>query len=494
MTDTASRLSRREFISRAAAAGAAATLPWWGGRIEAAPGKRPNLLFILTDDQRFDAMSFMGSPSFLKTPNMDRLAREGAVLTNAFVTTSLCSPSRASFLTGTYAHVHGVVNNEANDPDPSLPTFPQVLRKAGYETAYVGKWHMERKSDPRPGFDYWLSFMGQGLYVNPPLNENGREFEAEGYMTDLLTDYAVKWLEKEREKPFCMILSHKAVHEPFTPADRHKDAFPDAQLPEPASFRDDFSGKAEWQRRLMTYGGGKKDRVLEAKGKPVPEKIEPAKWGGREPRRLDYYRALLAVDDGIGKVLETLEKKGVLDDTVVVFAGDNGFFMGEHRKGDKRVPYEEAVRIPYLIRYPRMIKPGTKISQMTLNIDLAPTLIDLAGAKIPDTMQGRSMKPLFDGGEHPWRKSFLYEYFREDWYPGIPHIHGVRTEDRKYICYPDIEDIDEMYDLKKDSVEMHNLALDPAHAAEVKKLKAELERLKRETKYPEGKQIGAPPL
>ncbi|MBP6964423.1 MAG: sulfatase [Armatimonadetes bacterium] len=489
---TEKHITRREFITRAAAAGAAAALPLWGGSLEAAPAKRPNLIFILTDDHRYDAMGFMGRTPFLETPNMDRLAREGATLTNAFVTTALCSPSRASFLTGAYAHRHGVVNNEANDPDPAFETFPQALRTAGYETAYVGKWHMERKSDPRPGFDYWLSFMGQGVYVNPMLNEDGREFQAEGYMTDLLTDYAVKWLEKERDKPFCLILAHKAVHEPFTPAERHKDAFPLAEVPEPESFRDDYRGKPEWQRRLLAHGGGRKDKWIASKDKPVPETLEPTKWAGNEPRRLDYYRALLAVDDSVGRVLETLEEKGILDDTVVAFAGDNGFFQGEHRKGDKRLMYEESIRIPWLIRYPKLIKPGTKIEQMTLNIDLGPTFLDLAGAKAPSTMQGRSMAPLFDGKRHPWRKSFLYEYFREDFQAGIPTMLGVRTEDMKYVSYPDIEDIEELYDLKADRFEMDNLSQNPRRASDVRRMRVELSKLKMRTGYPRGSHPGAP--
>lgn len=494
MTDRSEQLTRRRFLARAAAVGAAAALPWWSEAADAAPAKRPNFVFILTDDQRYDAMGFMGRPLFLKTPNMDRLAREGAHLTNAFVTTALCSPSRACFLTGAYAHRHGVMTNENNDPDPAFQTFPQVLQKAGYETAYVGKWHMERKSEPRPGFDYWLSFMGQGVYFDPKLNENGREFQAQGYMTDILTDHAVRFVEKEREKPFCMVLAHKAVHEPFTPADRHQDAFPDARIPEPANFKDDYSGKPEWQRRLLEHGGGKREKWLANKDKPVPPTLEPGQWNGREPRRLDYYRALMAVDDSIGRVLDALDRKGVLDDTVVVFAGDNGFFVGEHRKGDKRLAYEESIRIPWLIRYPRMIEPGTRISRMALNIDLAPTFLDLAGAKAPKTMQGRSLKPLFDGKRHPWRESFLYEYFREEWYPGIPLIHAVRTESMKYVTYPDIDDLDELYDLRKDPLEMRNLAQDPAHADEVKKLRAEMEKLKRESGYPEGKQLGAPPV
>ncbi len=223
-------ITRREFLTRGAAA--AGVLAAVLSLSESASGasERPNIVFILTDDQRFDALGFMGRPGFLKTPNLDRIAREGAHVRNAFVTTALCSPSRASFMTGCYAHKHGVVTNEGMDPDPSCPTFAQILQKAGYETAFVGKWHQAPKSDPRPGFDYWLSFKGQGVYEDPVLNENGREFRATGYMSDILTDHAVEFLEKKRDKPFCMVLSHKAVHEPFTPAPRHKDRHAHAGL------------------------------------------------------------------------------------------------------------------------------------------------------------------------------------------------------------------------------------------------------------------------
>ncbi|MDI6829443.1 MAG: sulfatase-like hydrolase/transferase, partial [Armatimonadota bacterium] len=197
-------------------------------------------------------------------------------------------------MTGTYAHRHGVVNNEANDPDPSCPTFPLLLQKAGYETAYIGKWHMEPKADPRPGFDYWLSFKAQGVYENPNLNENGREFQADGYITDILTDYAVSWLKRKRNKPFCMILAHKAVHSPFTPAPRHKDAFPNAEIPEPASYKDTFEDKPEWMRRAFT-SGVRRERWIEGLEKPVPKKIERGAWNPGEPRRLDYYRTILGI-------------------------------------------------------------------------------------------------------------------------------------------------------------------------------------------------------
>ncbi|MCX6374955.1 MAG: sulfatase-like hydrolase/transferase [Armatimonadetes bacterium] len=487
------QITRREFLSRGTAAagllaaGLSAADPGYGDD----SGGRPNILFILTDDQRYDAMGFMGRPSFLKTPNMDRLAREGAHIRNAFVTTSLCSPSRACFLTGTYAHRHGVVTNEGNDPDPSCPTFPLLLQKAGYETAYVGKWHMAPKADPRPGFDYWLSFVGQGVYENPKLNENGRSFQAEGYMTDLLTDYAVKWLGRKREKPFCMVLAHKAVHGPFTPAARHRDAFPDAEIPEPASFRDTYEDKPEWMRRAFTYGL-RRNQVVASMDMPTPKKIERKGWNGKG--MLDYYRTILGIDDSIGKVLDTLESTGQLDNTVIVFAGDNGYFVGEHGLGDKRLMFEESIRIPLLVRYPKLVKPGSRVEETVLNIDLAPTLLDLAGAKIPAGMLGCSMAPLLRGRKTRPRESFLYEYFREAWAAGLPLMLGVRTNRWKYCSYPDMKDIDELYDLQTDPLEMHNLSQDPAHAGKVKEMRAELSRLKKETGYPEGVQLGAPPV
>ena len=480
-------ITRREFISRGAAA---AGLLAGGLSLGEADEKRPNILFILTDDQRYDALGFMGKPGFLKTPNMDRIAREGAQFRNAFVTISLCAPSRACFLSGCYAHRHGVVTNEGFELDPSTPTFPQVLQKAGYETAFIGKWHQAPRSDPRPGFDYWLSFVGQGVYDDPKLNENGREFQAKGYMTDLLTDYAVKWLKKDRDKPFCMMLSHKAVHGPFTPPAKYKEALADAEIPEPASYKDTFEDKPEWMRRAFT-SGMRREQWIVSEGTPVPKKVQRKPWNSKG--FLDYYRTIMGIDDGIGRVLDTLESTGQLDNAVIVFAGDNGYFIGEHGLGDKRLMFEESIRIPFLVRYPKLVKGGSKVDETVLNIDLAPTLLDLAGAKIPDGMQGKSIVPLIKGKKGP-HDSFLYEYFREGWACGLPLMLGVRTNEWKYCTYPDIKDIDELYDLKNDPIEMHNLAQDPAYAGKVKEMKAELERLKKETAYPEGKQLGEPPV
>jgi len=487
VSDTArNHLSRRRFLQASAAATAGAM---GAGLLRGEAPRRPNILFILTDDQRFDTMSCLGHP-FLKTPHMDRIRNEGALLANAFVTTSLCSPARASFLTGMYAHSHGVIGNRGQEYDPDkTPSFPQLLQQAGYETGFVGKWHQAPHANPRKGFDYWLSFKGQGQYTDPALNENGRDFKATGYITDLLTDYAVGFLNKQRHKPFCLVLSHKAIHGPFTPAPRHENLYEGVVPPKPVSWDDDLAGKPAWQRGPHRPAKGKKGaakkgtaKAGEAAEERVPDRRAPGPW---QPSKsfMDYYRALAAVDEGIGKILAALARTGQLDDTVIVFAGDNGYFKGEHGRGDKRLAYEEALRIPFLLRYPRLVKGGATVEQMVLNIDLAPTLLDLAGVPIPPHVQGRSMKPLLEGkSPADWRKSWLYEYW-VDLTPTIPRMVGVRTQTAKLVRYPDADCIDEMYDLAKDRHEMHNLANEPACAEMKRTLQAELDRLMKETGY-----------
>ncbi|MBN1489291.1 MAG: sulfatase [Phycisphaerae bacterium] len=442
--------------------------------------KPPNFVFILVDDLRWDAMSCMDHP-FVKTPNIDRIATSGVRFANAFVTTSLCAPARASFLTGTYSHTNGVRTNEGKDFDPArVPSFAQVLQKAGYETAFVGKWHMAPNANPRPGFDYWLSFRGQGKYIDPDLNEDGRAFKAKGYMTDLLTDSAVEFIKRPRSKPFSLCLWHKAVHGPFTPADRHAGLYADAALPEPASFRDTFEGKPQWQARRVV---GRRER--QAASQPVATSTVRDTWDGRGQQRLDYFRALAAVDDSVGRVFAALKETGALDNTVILFAGDNGYFHGEHRRGDKRAAYEESIRIPLLMCGPGIAKPGSVPDPMILNIDVAPTLLDLAGIEPPATMQGRSFKPILAGAKPDWRSSFFYAYYKEGWLPAIPTMFGVRTTDWKYVEYPEIDDVDELYDLRRDPHEMHNLATAPDAKAQLAAMQAELARLKKETGFTE---------
>ena len=444
---------------------------------------KPNIVFVLIDDQAWNVLGKDGRYTFLKTPNLDQLSREGLTFENAFVTTSLCSPSRACFLTGSYAHTHGVYINSYDDPKPDVPMLPKVLQKAGYETAFMGKWHMKRGAEPREGFDYWLSFDGQGKYLDPPLNENGRDFIEKGYMTDILTGYATRWMKKSREKPFCLFLWHKAVHAPFTPAPRDSAAFPDALIPEYENWYDTMEGKPEWLRRAWLYGVHNQN-WKDSQGKPVPDIIEPHPCDPQNPRWMNYLRAMLAVDESLGNVRRCLEELEILDNTIIVFASDNGFFLGSHQRSDKRLMYEESLRIPLIIRYPEMIKAGSKNSALVLNIDVAPTLIELAGATVPEAMQGVSMVPLFNNEETKWRESFFYEYFQESYAPGFVTATGVRNTRYKYIEYPDMtEDIDELYDLETDPGEMINLIGSPDYQTVKSEMKSELEKLKKQTGY-----------
>lgn len=414
----------------------------------------PNFLIVITDDQRWDAMSHMGC-RMLRTPNMDRLAAEGARFSNTFVTTSLCSPSRASYLTGQYVHRHGIRGNRMPLPIETV-TFPRLLQQAGYDTGYFGKWHMGQQPE-RPGFNHYVTFRGQGSYYDPNLDINGTLSKYSSYLTDILTDHAVEWLKQNRTAPFLMYFGHKASHGPFQPAERHKEAFADVPLPRPASVDDTLADKPEWMKKR----GGKGVRT------------DP----NYENLMRNYYRTLLAVDESLGRVIRQLEEQRQLDNTFVLFTSDNGFFHGEHGLGDKRAGYDEALRIPFLVRYPALVKRASVVSQMALNIDVAPTILELARMAAPASVQGRSLLPLLRGNPRGWRTSFLYEYFAEPQFPQTPDIQGVRTERWKYLRYPGIDDLDELYDLKSDPLEMRNVVRDSAFAASLQNAKLELKRL-----------------
>ncbi len=456
--------NRRQFLKTLGAATAFPIVTAMGQKfqpLQKRPGKKPrNIIFILSDDHRYDFMGFMGKPSFLETPNMDRLAREGAHIQNAFVSTSLCSPSRATILTGQYAHRHKVVDNNFPVPEGTI-FFPQYLQKAGYETAFIGKWHMgHEKDDPRPGFDHWISFKGQGVYYNPILNINGKKVKREGYITDLLTDYAIEWLEQDREKPFFLYLSHKAVHAMFKPAKRHLGRYEHVQLEYPrtmANTPENYKNKPRWVKEQRNSWHG----------------VDFMYHGQMDfdtfYRR--YCETLLGIDDSIGRILDFLEQKGLEESTMVFYMGDNGFSFGEHGLIDKRHMYEESIRVPLLARCPEIIKPGTKVIELIQNIDIAPTILDLAGLETPDYMDGRSFVPLLEGKKIPWRDAILYEYYWERNFPQTPTIHGIRTDRYKYIHYHGIWDIDEFYDLQKDPEEMNNLINSPEHQDLIKKLK-----------------------
>jgi len=445
---------------------------------------RPNILFILTDDQAWNLLGNDERYDFLNTPHLDNLMEDGVVFNNSFVTTSLCSPSRACFLSGCYAHRNGVLINASNDPLPQAPNIGELLRKSGYNTAFIGKWHMDNHSNPRQGWDYWLSFKGQGQYLDPELNENGRVFREKGYMTDILTDYTVRWLNEERNGPFCLFLWHKALHAPFTPAPRDSTALSDAEILEYDNWYDTMLGKPEWIRRGLTYGVHN-SAWHESEGKPVPDMVTPKPWDRKNPRWMNYLRTLLAVDSSLGRIRHELEKLEIYDQTALIFSSDNGFFLGSHQRGDKRLMYEESIRIPLIIRYPDVFQSGSREDGMVLNIDIAPTLLQLAGINPVKEMQRRSLIGLVDeSNKTEWRKSFLYEYFQESYAPGLVTMIGVRDHRFKYIHYPDLaNDIDELYDLEKDPGEMHNLILDPDYEQVLNRMKTELQELKIKIDY-----------
>jgi len=449
--------------------------------------RKPNILFVMVDDMAPDAL-FGERFDFLNTPNLDRLATEGAVFENMFVTTSLCAPSRASILTGTYSHTHEVRYNEIQDPEPHLEQFPQALQNVGYRTAMIGKWHMAHHARPRPGFDYWLSFKGQGVYANPELNENGTVLKEEGYITDILTDKAVDFLSENKNDPFCVLLWHKACHHPFTPAERHKGAFPEGGFKEPASWALDFSEKPQWMRREKVYGPHY-DKWVASEGKVVPERLKPEPWHSQRKVWLDMLRCMLAVDEGVGRVLDLLEEQGRLDNTIIIFMADNGWFYGEHRRNDKRLAYEESLRVPFAMRYPAKLKPGSRIEGMVANIDIGPTLLDLAGATIPKSMQGESFVPVMEGKAKGRTSPFFYEYFQEKYAPGIPTMLAIRTPEWKYIHLPyelpEEGNFDELYNLKKDPHELHNLIHSPEAAEQVKLMRRLMEDAKEQYGYTE---------
>jgi N-acetylglucosamine-6-sulfatase len=446
---------------------------------------RPNIIFILVDDLRWDELGIAGHP-FLKTPNIDRIGREGARFRNAFMTTPLCSPCRASFLTGLYAHTHGITDNvDRSAASYKLLTFPFLLRQAGYTTAFIGKWHMGNDDRPRPGFDRWVSFKGQGSYIDPEINEDGKDMKPGGYITDLLSGYAVEFIKRRHDKPFLVYLAHKAIHpevmqhgdgsvnladsERFIPAERHKNLYAGKAIPRRPSYGRAPQGKPALQRRI---------------GNLPPLGAATAT---RDEAILGRQRSLMAVEEGVGDILKALEETAQLDNTVIVFTSDNGYFYGEHGLSvERRLAYEESIRMPLLVRYPKAIKAGTLRDEFALNIDLAPTLLELAGATVPTTMQGRSLVPLLAGKRPAWRKSFLLEYYSDKVFPRVLQMgyKAVRNGRWKYIHYFELEGMDELYNLKTDPYEMKNLIHQPGASKALYEIKQEMERLLKATSAP----------
>ena len=449
--------------------------------------KKPNFLFILVDDQPYDAVGFSNRYPFLKTPNIDKLAKQGVNVENFFVTQSICSPSRASFLTGTYPHIHGVnQNNKYVDPDwENYAPYSTHLQNSGYETAHIGKIHMawkRGKEHIRPGFDYWFSFIGQGQYFDPKVNDNGLEMKLEGYMTDILTDKTIDWLKNKRDpnKPFSLNLWHKAVHERHLPAPRHKDLYKNEDLPTPPydTHKETFKGKPEWLRR-KTYGfkWNENDKI--------PDELPEITWPINKQKYMQLLRSLIAVDESLGQVIKTLDEMGELENTVIIYSSDNGYFMGEHTFLDKRLAYENSMRVPMIIRYPKLITKNSIVKEQCLNIDIAPTILDLAGVKKPSYMQGESMVKLISGKkDKSWRKSMLFEYYVDDAWPYAgPNQVAVRTNKYKLIDNFLDDDIDELYDLINDPGEMKNLINDDNYNKVEKELREESIKLQKQYKY-----------
>jgi len=473
-------MRRRQFLRTTGLSVAAGTLA--GCLRYPIPVEEPNVLFILTDDQRADCLGCAVHP-YLKTPHLDRLAAEGAHFTNMFVTTSLCSPSRASFLSGLYAHAHGVSNNFTDYP-ADLASWPMRLHDQGYETAYIGKWHMGEASDEkRPGFDYWVSHQGQGDYFDTEFNVDGTRKVLKGYYTHVVTDEAIRWLRGPHNGPWCLILGHKAPHTPFTPEPKYEHLFDDVEIGYPASAFQ-LEGKPEWIKERIDTWHGIYGPIYGFRKDFPDSSPESVKDFARFVR--SYWATIVSVDDSVGRLVAALEETGELDNTLIVFAGDNGMFLGEHGMTDKRSMHEESIRVPMIARYPALIRPGTKIRRQVLNIDLAPSVLDICGAPPLENIHGRSWKPLLAGSAAPWRTAWYYEYNYEKQFPYTPNVRGVRTDKWKYMEYPpgapDARTYKaELYDLEDDPKELRNLIDDPQYKDVVADLQAQLARLKEAT-------------
>jgi N-acetylglucosamine-6-sulfatase len=465
-------MHRRDFLWSAIAAGAAT--PALSLAQNATDARPRNVIFILADDHRYDAMGFLKAQPWLETPQMDRLAREGAHLKNAFVTTALCSPSRASILTGVYAHKHRIVDNNTAIP-AGTTFFPQLLQKAGYKTAFVGKWHMGHEGDdPQPGFDHWVSFLGQGSYLptKDGLNVNGKKVPQKGYITDELTDYALEWLDTvPTSQPYFLYLSHKAVHADFVPAERHKGKYRDAKFVEPPTMAKEgefAQGRPMWVQNQRNSWHGV--------DYPYHTSLDVGEYFKR------YAETLMAVDESIGRVLDALARRGELDSTLVIYMGDNGFAFGEHGLIDKRTAYEESMRVPMLARCPELFAGGQTVNGIVANLDIMPTVLDAAGVPVPQGLDGASMLPLLKGNRPAgWRTELLYEYYWERNYPQTPTVHALRGDRYKFIRVQGVWDIEELYDLQEDPLEGKNLIFSAKHKQVVEEMRKRLFDILEET-------------
>ena len=450
----------------------------------------------MTDDQTADQMSCAGH-ALLETPTLDRLAAEGARFSNSFCTNSLCAPGRAAVLTGTYSHVNGIRGNSQRSGvieriGPEVPTYPELLQEAGYRTGLFGKWHLPE--EPK-GFDEWQILPGQGVYFDPDFLVEGGRVREQGYATDVITDLALDFLDRAGSEPFCLLYQQKAPHRPFTPAPRHAKLYDDIEWPYPETYNDDYSTRSVAERAL--------DMRLEVSLKTdyhgeIPEGLDPQQERDWMFQRFvkDHHRAVVGVDEGLGRVLDRLDDRGLSEDTLVIYTSDNGFYLGDHGWYDKRFMYEPSLRIPLLLRYPRIVPAAQVESRMVIHQDIAPTILDFAGVPIPEVMQGHSLRGLLAGNpEQDWRQSMLYSYYEDSWARnganfvprpgnyGTPHRitphRGVRTERYKLIEYYREEGYWELFDLEEDPHELRNIYSEPGHAQLIAELERELRSLQR---------------
>lgn len=421
--------------------------------------RRPNVVVVLVDDLRWDEIGCAGHP-FVRTPNIDRIAREGARFRNAFCTTPLCSPVRACLLTGLQTHHHGILDNiNRSEQSHRLKTFPQAMQLSGYKTGYVGKWHMGNDDTARPGFDHWVSMKGQGTSFNPVLNSNGKRVGHRGHTTDVLNAAAATFVRQQGKQPFCLYVAHKALHPELTqrddgsitdpkaakflPAKRHRDLYADEAIPRRLNVTDTLQGKPSLLREID--------------GLPP---LGPATGTSDETVR-DRLRMLAAVDEGVGMLLTELEGSEVLEDTVFVFTSDHGYWYGEHGLSvERRLAYEEGIRVPLLVRYPKLIQAGRVLDEFAVSTDLAPTVLDLAQVTESFPADGRSLVPLLKGESvEDWRTSFLIQYNTDTVFPRVYKMgyRAIRTRRWKYIRFIELEGMDELYDLRHDPYEMNNV-------------------------------------
>jgi len=480
--------------------------------------KQPNILFIMSDDHAFQAISAYND-KLIETPNIDQIASEGIMYNKAFVTNSICAPSRAVILTGKFSHLNGVKGN-SEVFDGSQQTLPKLLKANGYETAIVGKWHL--KSQPT-GFDYWNVLPGQGDYYNPDFIKNGKDTVYQGYVTNIISKLSIDWLKKrEKHKPFFLMMHHKAPHRSWMPAIKNLTLFDDKKFPLPDNFYDDYDGReglktqkltvknhmdirmdfkvpcnecdtgavnfwapGEYWRRLDRLNPEERKSWEEAYKKEEMEfwqvKEDEEKYDRWKYRRYmeDYLRCIASVDESVGEVLEFLKENGIDKNTVVIYTSDQGFYLGEHGLFDKRFMYEEALRTPLMIKYPVEISQGTLSDKLVQNLDIAPTLLELAGVEIPADMQGASLQKTWKNPTE-WRDAIYYHFYEKGW--GVSPHYGIRTERYKLIRYYDFIDSWELYDLEKDPKEMSNLYGIQENIEIQKELHARLTELQRQYK------------